>query len=82
MYKNHRLVEFSYQNTEKSKQKLYVRYAEIHIRIDKISRGKSISGSGTKRKRLKIWIFQLVEKNYSYKVCRFKNLYKILFSKY
>ncbi|KAI8124649.1 Inhibin beta chain [Lucilia cuprina] len=69
MYKNHRLVEFSHQNNEKPKQKLHVRNAEIHIRIDKISiKNKSRAGSGIKRKRLKIWIFQLVENNYTYKV--------------
>lgn len=69
MYKNHRLVEFSHQNNENPKQKLHVRNAEIHIRIDKISiRNKSRAGSGIKRKRLKIWIFQLIENNYTYKV--------------
>ncbi|KAM7341212.1 inhibin subunit beta isoform 1-T7 [Cochliomyia hominivorax] len=68
MYKNHRLVEFSHQNNEKPKQKLRVRNAEIHIRIDKISiKNKSRAGSGIKRKRLKIWIFQLIENNYTYK---------------
>ncbi|XP_037811710.1 uncharacterized protein LOC119603668 [Lucilia sericata] len=68
MYKNHRLVEFSHQNNEKPKQKLHVRNAEIHIRIDKISiKNKSRAGSGIKRKRLKIWIFQLIENNYTYK---------------
>lgn len=69
MYKNHRLVEFSHQTNEKPKQKLHVRNAEIHIRIDKISiKNKSRAGSGIKRKRLKIWIFQLIENNYTYKV--------------
>ena len=82
MYKNHRLVEFSHQNTRKSKQKLHVRNAEIHIRIEKISRSKSGTGSGIKRKRLKIWIFQLVENNYTYKVCQLKALCKtVLFGR-
>ena len=80
MYKNHRLVVFSHQNARKSKQKLHVRNAEIHIRIEKMSRNKSGTSTGIKRKRLKIWIFQLVENNYTYKVCLFITLCKTQFS--
>lgn len=69
MYKQHRLVEFSSQNSEMLGQKLFVRNAEIHIRIDRvmppIKRGKR---TGNKHKRLKIWLFQLLERNTTHKV--------------
>ncbi|XP_017126040.1 inhibin beta chain isoform X2 [Drosophila elegans] len=74
-YRQYRILEFSPQNLRVPNQKLSIRSAQIHIRIDKphsiwIDRAKNLQEEhllNTKRKwrankphhRLKIWVFQL-----------------------
>ncbi|XP_032579800.1 inhibin beta chain isoform X3 [Drosophila sechellia] len=74
-YRQYRILEFSAQNRRVPSQKLSIRSAQIHIRIDKphsfwIERAKSLPEKhllNTKRKwgankqhhRIKIWVFQL-----------------------
>ncbi|XP_026839275.1 inhibin beta chain isoform X2 [Drosophila erecta] len=74
-YRQYRILEFSAQSRRVSNQKLSIRSAQIHIRIDKphsfwIERAKSLPEEhwlNTKRKwgakklhhRIKIWVFQL-----------------------
>ncbi|XP_039496412.1 inhibin beta chain isoform X1 [Drosophila santomea] len=74
-YRQYRILEFSVQNRRVPTQKLSIRSAQIHIRIDKphsfwIERAKSLPEEqwlNTKKKwgakkphhRIKIWVFQL-----------------------
>ncbi|XP_054091487.1 uncharacterized protein LOC105219276 isoform X2 [Zeugodacus cucurbitae] len=75
MFKQHRLVEFSPQANGMPNQKLFVRKAEIHVRIDKLTTGRignsnrNNRGCGGKKTKPKLWIFQVMEKNTTKKSC-------------
>ncbi|XP_054745412.1 uncharacterized protein LOC129249796 isoform X3 [Anastrepha obliqua] len=75
MYKQHRLVEFSAQTNGVPNPKLFIRKAEIHIRIDKATiRGtenkkRKNFGCGGKKTKLKLWIFQIMENNTTKEGC-------------
>ncbi|XP_017481559.1 PREDICTED: uncharacterized protein LOC108370686 [Rhagoletis zephyria] len=75
MYKQHRLVEFSPRTNGVPNQKLFVRKAEIHIRIDKAAirgtenKNKKSFGCSGKKTKLKLWIFQFMENNTTKKGC-------------
>lgn len=73
MFKQHRLVEFSPQTNDMPNRKLFVRKAEIHIRIDKLRTGrtdmnKKNRGCGGNKMKTKLWIFQVMENNTTKKV--------------
>ncbi|XP_055922313.1 uncharacterized protein LOC129953293 [Eupeodes corollae] len=82
VYKKHRLVEFSPPSNKIPKQKLQVRNAEIHIRIEKVPAVSEKTSINKNKRRhhqklnipnsssepgLKIWIFQLIGNDFSQK---------------
>ncbi|XP_029406650.1 uncharacterized protein LOC105225728 isoform X7 [Bactrocera dorsalis] len=75
MIKQHRLVEFAPQTKYMSNEKFFVRKAEIHIRIDKLTTGcndnsdRKNRGCGGNKTKPKLWIFQVMENNTTKKSC-------------
>ncbi|XP_018795627.1 PREDICTED: uncharacterized protein LOC108973067 isoform X3 [Bactrocera latifrons] len=75
MIKQHRLVEFAPQRKYMSNEKFFVRKAEIHIRIDKLTTGcndnvnRKNRGCGGNKTKPKLWIFQVMENNTTKKNC-------------
>ncbi|CAD7000855.1 unnamed protein product, partial [Ceratitis capitata] len=69
IYKKHRLVEFPPQTDGVPNQKLFVRKAEIHIRIERVYKGRTYYKKrkqlrcDERKTKLKLWIFKVVDNN-------------------